>query len=154
VAATAPRRATDHVEETFRAIGRLPGEHDKAKTALQRWVDEMTAIIGQPAAIGVLTIALLLWVTGNLISKWTGHHPWDPIPFSWLQTVATVGALYAAGLILVTQRHADELAARREDLILHLTMLSDEKSARIIQLLEEMRRGDPRPAEVTKIPKP
>ena len=104
----------------------------------------MTAVIGQPASIAILTVALLLWVSGNLIAKWTGHRPLDPIPFTWLQTVATVGALYAAGLILVTQRHADDLAARREKLILQLTMLSDDKISKIIQLLEEMRQDDPR----------
>src|SRR6185437_11035461 len=86
---------------------------------------------------------LLCWMTGNAVVEWTGHPAWDPVPFALLDTFATLAALCVTLLILTAQRHADELTARREQLILHLTMLSDQKSAKIIELLEEMRRDDP-----------
>jgi uncharacterized membrane protein len=46
-------------------------------------------------------------------------------------------------LILGTQRHADLLAQHREMLTLQLTILSEQKTAKVIQLLEEVRRDNP-----------
>ncbi len=46
-------------------------------------------------------------------------------------------------MILITQRHDDELATHREQLTLELAILSEQKSAKIIALLEEFRRNDP-----------
>ena len=41
------------------------------------------------------------------------------------------------------QRHDDEMATRREQITLELAILSEQKSAKIIALLEELRRNDP-----------
>ena len=46
-------------------------------------------------------------------------------------------------MILIVQRHDDELSARREQLTLELAILSEQKTAKIIALLEEFRRNDP-----------
>jgi hypothetical protein len=52
------------------------------------------------------------------------------------------GTGYLAAMILMTQRH-DEMATRREQITLELAILSEQKSAKIIALLEEFRRNDP-----------
>jgi uncharacterized membrane protein len=44
-------------------------------------------------------------------------------------------------MILMTQRHDDEMATRREQITLEL--LSEQKSSKIIALLEEFRHNDP-----------
>nr|QQZ51490.1 DUF1003 domain-containing protein [Phenylobacterium glaciei] len=46
-------------------------------------------------------------------------------------------------LILVTQSRDDRLAERREKLTLELALLNEQKSAKIISLLEELRRDAP-----------
>ena len=46
-------------------------------------------------------------------------------------------------MILMTQRHDDEMATRREQITLELAILSEQKSSKIIALLEEFRRNDP-----------
>ena len=73
----------------------------------------------------------------------SGGQPWDPPPFPWLSEAVSLVALYTTVLILATQRHDDLLAAHREQLTLELAILSEQKSAKIIQLLEEMRRDSP-----------
>ena len=52
-------------------------------------------------------------------------------------------ALYVTVLILTTQRREDQLAGYREQLTLELAILGEQKSAKIIALLEEMRRDSP-----------
>ncbi len=50
---------------------------------------------------------------------------------------------FVALVILATQRRADHLAEHLEQLTLKLAILSAQKSAKIISLLDEMRRDNP-----------
>jgi uncharacterized membrane protein len=49
-------------------------------------------------------------------------------------------ALFATVLILTTQHRDDQLGSYREQLTLELAILGEQKSAKIISLLEELRR--------------
>ena len=79
-------------------------------------------------------------MAANLLAARFGAQAWDPPPFTWLETAVSVLALYTTVLILTTQRHDDRLAEQREQLTLQLAILSDQKSAKIIELLEKIRR--------------
>ena len=46
-------------------------------------------------------------------------------------------------LILTTQRRADRLASRREQMTLELALLSEHRTAKIIALIEELRFDSP-----------
>ncbi len=132
-----------HIEDTVQSIARLHAEHYQQATRLQRIVDRMTALLGRPSFVGLLTVAVLVWVLGNLGAVWAGWEPVDPPPFAWLGGVVGLTALYMTALILTTQRREDQLAGHREQLTLELAILGEQKSAKIIELLEEMRRDDP-----------
>jgi uncharacterized membrane protein len=132
-----------HIQETIRSIARLHAEHHQAASSIQRTVERMTALAGRPRFIGVLTALVLLWVGGNLLALWMGRQAIDPPPFPWLESVVSLAALYIALLILTTQRRADQLAQHREQLTLELAILSEQKTAKVIELLEEMRRDHP-----------
>ncbi len=132
-----------HIEETIRSIARLHAEHHRNATALQRIVDRLTAFVGRPRFIGLLTAASVLWIGGNLLAGSLGATPPDPPPFAWFDGVVALGALYITILILTTQRREDQLAQHREQLTLELAILSEQKTAKVIELLEEMRRDNP-----------
>lgn len=106
-------------------------------------MDRLTALVGRPGFVAGLAVAILGWITTNLLAARLGHHPADPPPFVWLQGAITTAALFIAALILTTQRRQDQLADHRSQLILELTILNDQKSAKIIELLEEVRRDNP-----------
>ena len=72
-----------------------------------------------------------------------GLVPFDEPPFPWLQGLIGLAALVIASLILTTQRRDDQLATYREQLTLELSILAEQKSAKIIELLEELRRDSP-----------
>ena len=46
-------------------------------------------------------------------------------------------------MIVTTQRRAGKLSERREQMTLELTLLTEQKTAKIIALIEEMRRDSP-----------
>ena len=132
-----------HVEGVVHAIEELHERHDHRTTAIQRIINRLTAWVGRPAFIGFFTAVLLVWTAANLVATALGARAWDPPPFAWLELVVSVGALYTTVLILATQRHDDQLAIQRERLALELAILAEQKSAKIIMLLEEMRRDSP-----------
>ena len=132
-----------HIDETIRLIARLHAEHHESATPLQRAVDVLTALVGRPRFIGVLTVIVAGWIGFNLLVAAIGYRPIDPSPFPWLEGAISLVSLYVAVLILTTQRREDQLAQHREQLILELAILSEQKTTKVIQLLEESRRDNP-----------
>lgn len=103
----------------------------------------LTAFVGRPRFIGLVTIASLSWLSVNAVAPVVGLRPLDPPPFAWSDGAVSLAALYIALLILTTKRRQDQLAQHREQLTLELTILGEQKTAKIIQLLEEARRDNP-----------
>jgi uncharacterized membrane protein len=138
-----PSMLPAHIEETIRSIDRLHAEHHQSATPLQRAVDRVTALLARPGFIGVVTVIVVGWVGLNLLAGALGHRPIDPPPFSGLAAAISLSSLYMVVLILTTQRREDLLAQHREQLILELALLSEQKTAKVIELLEEVRRDNP-----------
>jgi uncharacterized membrane protein len=132
-----------HIEATVAAIRRLHFEHHEQATPSQRFAERLTATVGQTKFLGWLTIIVVGWIGVNLVIIASNSRPFDAPPFAWLATAVSLGALYMTVLILFTQRHDDKLADQKEQLFLQLAVLADQKSAKIIELLEEMRRDHP-----------
>lgn len=85
----------------------------------------------------------MAWVAVNLFAAKLGVEEIDPPPFAWLEVAATLFSLLLVVLLLVAQRHEDELNAHRDTLTLELAIVSEHKIAKVIQLLEELRRDSP-----------
>jgi uncharacterized membrane protein len=130
-------------QTTIEATARLHAEHRSQATPFQRFTEGLTARAGQSAFVAWLTVAVLSWIGLNFGLIALGHQPLDAPPFAWMDCVMSVAALYMTVLILSTQRRDDELASHREQLALELAILGDRKSAKIIDLLEELRRDHP-----------
>jgi uncharacterized membrane protein len=132
-----------HIEETVRAIAKLHADHRSAAGPVQSLVERSTGWIGRANFAVLLTGFVSLWVVGNVVAGLLGLPPWDAPPFNWLQGLIGLLALYVTIMILITQRRDDQLASYREQLTLELAILSEQKSAKIIALLEELRRDHP-----------
>ncbi len=133
----------NHIEETIRSVARLHAEHHENATPLQRAVARITALLGRPRFIGVLTVIAASWISLNLLAAALGYRPIDPPPFSWLGSAVSLVSLYMVILILATPQREYQLAQLREQLTLELAILSEQKTAKVIQLLEESRRDNP-----------
>src|ERR1700735_2643859 len=138
-----PSGVPHHVEDAVATIAALHAAHHREARALQRAVSKATSGIAQPGTLILITLVIAVWVAINLTLPKFGHAALDPFPFSLLGTIVSTIALYLAAMILMTQRHDDEMATRREQITLELAILSEQKSSKIIELLEEFRRNDP-----------
>jgi uncharacterized membrane protein len=132
-----------HIEETIRAIAELQARHDRQATPVERTIESLTTAVARPRFLLLLTAGVVLWIVGNSAFKLFGRGEFDPAPFYWLQGLIGLLALYVTIIILTTQRRADKLSGYREQLTLELSILAEQKTAKVISLLEEMRRDNP-----------
>lgn len=132
-----------HIESTVQAIAEVHLDHQRTATTVQRAVDRMTKFVGRPRFVGLMTMSFAAWIAVNVILQSTGHDAFDPAPFPWLEGIGTLLALYITVLILITQRRENELTEHRQQLTLELSILSEQKTAKIIELIEELRRDHP-----------
>ena len=69
--------------------------------------------------------------------------PFDPAPFVWLQGLVGLGALLTTIIVLITQTRQGKLAEQRAQLDLHVSLLTEQKIATLVALVEELRRDPP-----------
>jgi uncharacterized membrane protein len=132
-----------HIAETVQTITSLHAEHHRNATAAERIIDRTTAFIGRPVFLFGFALVSIVWALGNVLVEAAGGMPPDPAPFAWMGLALTWAALLIAILILTSQRRADRLAELREQMNLEATLLSEQKTRKIIELLEELRRDTP-----------
>jgi uncharacterized membrane protein len=134
-----------HVEESVRSVAELHIEHHATATALDRILERTTQLVGHPVTLGVTLGVTLIWLAGKAVEPNLGLGPIDP-PV-WLDRALGLVSIYLVLLILATQRRADRLAQRREQLTLQLALANEQKTAKIVELLEELRRDHPQIAD-------
>jgi uncharacterized membrane protein len=84
-----------------------------------------------------------LWIAANLLAPLAGYAIVDAPPFPWLFEALTFLGVVMGILILSTQRRADQLAELREQMTLELASVTERKVAKVIELIEELRRDSP-----------
>jgi uncharacterized membrane protein len=132
-----------HINETIVAMTKMHAAQKRAAHPVQKKIAQAISALGRPAVLLILTAIVAGWIGTNLVLMALGHTPPDPPPFAYLEDATSLAALYLATTIVITQRHEDNMATCRDQLTLQLALLADQKSAKIIRLLEELRRNDP-----------
>jgi uncharacterized membrane protein len=129
-----------HVEETVRVVEQMRAEHHTNATVVERSLEWVKTRASAPVFVFVAVALVGIWIGTNVFLR---NVAWDPPPFAYLELTLSALAFFVTILILATQRRADTLAGHREQLILQLAFVSEQKTAKIIGLLEELRRDSP-----------
>jgi uncharacterized membrane protein len=132
-----------HVAETLETIAELHKRAERAVPRHQRSIEATTEVLGRPSTVYILAGGVVLWVVLNVFLPRVGVRPFDAPPFTWLQTASSVGALLMAAMVLSTQNRQRKPAEERERLDLHVNLLAEQKLAKLIALIEELRRDMP-----------
>ena len=137
----------DPIEKTARSIQRLYDEHRERSTPQQRTTAQVKAMVGRPMFLAFLGGAIGLWIGANLLVAASGYAALGLPLFPWLQGVMTLVSLALITFVVGAQRHEDGLTERRDTPALELAPLSEQKTAKIIHLLEDFRRDSPHIAD-------
>jgi uncharacterized membrane protein len=109
----------------------------------QRILENVSGFIGQPVFLGIILLFVALWMLANAVLRQLGMAEFDPAPFFWLQGMVGLGALLTATVVLIKQNRLGKLEEQRAHLDLKVTLLTEQKAAKIINMLEELRRDLP-----------
>jgi uncharacterized membrane protein len=110
----------------------------------QRMMEVLTAALGRPRTVYVTLSIVAGWVAFNLVTpKLFGWQRIDPPPFFWLQGMVALSALLMTTLVLITANRQTRNAEDRSHLDLQVNLLAEHKVAKLIALVEELRRDLP-----------
>lgn len=133
----------DQVSQNIEAVLEFYAREEQKISRSQRILERISHFIGQPAFLGIILLFVALWMLANTVFPRFGMTKFDPAPFFWLQGVVGLGALLTASVVLIKQNRLAKLAEQRDHLDLKVTLLTEQKVAKLIDLLEELRRDLP-----------
>jgi hypothetical protein len=120
----------NHIEETIRSVARLHAEHHENATPLQRAIDRITALLGRPPFIGVLTVIAAGWISLNLARRRAWLSPYRSASLLRAGRRGLAGVTLHGHLDPGTRQREYQLAKLREQLTLELAILSEQKTAK------------------------
>lgn len=133
----------DPLGQNIEAIIALQARAEKDLSQTQRVVEKITAFFGRPLFLYSILIGVTFWMVINLLPPELGIKPFDPAPFEWLDHVLGFASLLMTSGVLITQNRQEKLAEQRSQLTLQLNLLSEQKIAKLIALVEELRADLP-----------
>jgi len=136
-------RVPEHVHDNIQAIIELRAQEERSLPLAQRAIERLTQWIGRPRILYVLAPTLLGWAGYNLFAHSLGGPTFDPPPFFMLQGIVGIYAALMTTIILITQNRQGGYAQRNAHLDLQVNILAEQRTAKIVALLEELRRDLP-----------
>ena len=133
----------EHIEETIQSMGRMQAEHHESAGPADRLIRFVTLCLGSPAVASGSILIVVAWIGLNLAVTMAGGPPLDPPPFQWLELFVSVASLIIIFVVLAAQQRDEELAEINRQLTLHLAMSVEQKTAKMIELLQTLRQDHP-----------
>jgi uncharacterized membrane protein len=133
----------DQLRQNIDAILEFYAREDHNISRSQRILERISHFLGRPIFLAIIVLFVALWMISNIVLHYFGISQFDPAPFSWLQGIIGLGALLTATIVLTRQNRLAKLEEQRAHLDLKVTLLTEQKTAKIIDLLEELRQDLP-----------
>ncbi len=130
----------DPITKNIEAVTSLHTQEVRDIPAHQRLFEAIATFFGRSIFLYSLLVVLALWITGSFF---TSALPFDLPPFNWAAQGLDAAALVISTGVLVRQTRQENFAEQRSQLMLQLNLLSEQKIAKIIALLEELRADLP-----------
>ena len=143
--ASGPQVGSEHAQitENIAAVLEFYTREDQKISRSQRVVERISLFAGQPVFLAFILLLVAAWMLANVLLHQAGMREFDPAPFFALQGVLGLGALLTATIVLIKQNRAARLAEQRAHLDLKVMLLTEQKTAKLIDLIEELRRDMP-----------
>jgi uncharacterized membrane protein len=132
-----------HVGQKIQTTTALFAQAEERAGRHQLAIERATNALGTPATAYALSMLVGIWMTSNALAPRLGLVAPDPPPFQWLQCTVAVAALLMTVTILTSQNRVAKLVQHRAQLDLHVNLIAEEKIAKLIALVEELRRDLP-----------
>jgi len=122
--------AQDPLIENVKAVVDLERHAVERRSMLDRVADGVTAFAGSSAFVLVHIAWFSVWVIVNRTS-----YAFDPFPFSLLNVLVSVEAIFLATFVLMTQNRMSRQADRRAHLDLQVNLIAEQELTAILQMV-------------------
>jgi uncharacterized membrane protein len=136
---TSGSASTAHSATLHRNIDSLRADRaaaEKTRTIGERIADLVTAFAGSMYSVGFHLVLYGGWLLYN--SGIFPVEPFDPFPFVMLAMMASVEAIFLTTFVLISQNRNAAIEERREDLGLHVSLLTEHEITRLAQLMDQI----------------
>jgi len=125
------------VHRNIRTMLELNKEAEKRVGIQHKISSTITRRVGSLPFVYFQIIFLITWLSLNSgkIFKIT---PFDPFPYPLLALITTVEAIFLAIFILVNQNRMANLEAKREELDIQMSLLTEHEVTRLIRLVDSI----------------
>jgi uncharacterized membrane protein len=129
----------DPISKNIEAIIALHTQKVRDIPADQRFLERIFTFFERPAFLYGLVLGLAFWIFNSLLITIFPDLP----GFQWSNQGLDAAALLISTGVLIRQARQENFAEQRSQLTLQLNLLSEQKIAKIIALLEELREDLP-----------
>lgn len=134
--------AGDRLSRELDSIAAIRAHADQRVGHHQRLIEGLVTRLGRPATLYVFLALGVGWVCLNTWWPLSTPIPDEP-PYFWLQGVTGLMALLMTTLVLITENRQSRDAQHRAHLDLQVNLATEQKVAKLIALIEELRRDLP-----------
>jgi uncharacterized membrane protein len=120
------------MERNIQALLEKRRKEEEARSVENRIADRITRFTGSMKFVYLHLLTFGLWIVVNL--GWLPVQAFDPT-FVILAMVASVEAIFLSTFVLITQNRQAEVADKRADLDLQITLLAEHEITRLITLV-------------------
>jgi uncharacterized membrane protein len=140
---SADDRVPEHISHNIDGIIAFHKREELTLSEAQRRLEYIGRLIGRPLYLLSVLSATAVWILFNWLGPRIGLPQFDPPPFFWLEGMLTLAALLTTTVVLITQNRQGQLEAQRLNLDLQVNLLTEQKTTKLIHLIEELRRDLP-----------
>jgi len=131
------------VDENIGTVAEFYARNEEHVSATQRVVEKVALFLGSPAYVAANILFIVFWIVGNVLATGLGWEPVDEPPFFWLQGIVSLNAFIISTTVLIRQNRMSTLADHHAHLDLQVNLLTEEKTSKIIEMLDALRRDIP-----------
>ena len=129
------------VRKNVAAVGDMQRKEAAGRTIQDRLAAHITDFSGSMAFVYLHTLWFGLWFVLNLGIVHIPHiTQFDPYPFGLLTVVVSLEAIFLSTFVLIAQNNLSALSERRAELDLHVNLLAEQKTAKVLDLLDKIAR--------------
>lgn len=112
---------------------------DAARSKQERIADWITMFSGSMGFVYLHAIWFAVWILLNVgLLDIPYLTQFDPYPFGLLTLVVSLEAIFLSTFVLISQNRQARIAERRTELDLQINLLSEQKTAKIIEMLDRI----------------
>jgi uncharacterized membrane protein len=147
-ATAASAKLPSSTQENLELLSKFKDGEEAQISGLQLVIEKISQFFGSPTFFAFSVVFIVVWI---VLNSWGAQHGWrhvDAPPFSWLQGLVSSNALLLTVAVLIRQNRMAKVAEHRAHLDLQINLLTEQKVAKLLQLMDARRDTDaPRQAD-------